>query len=1089
MRIPNKQQRIRAASVADDTALWCVDPAHPVFPIVSHRLCIDHFLHHCAWVFALFTAGWAAVGGFFAVGASNYFYGTAAIALTLVLTLWYGEWALTERLHRESFAFLCALWWLLVALLWSASAGFVQIRASQEFTEENWYALQTAIIIPFTTQLDQKQQLSDNATGVFALAVVTVLLHLPTAAEAWRALGGVMRFSQTLAGALVPDLVALFCMAAATASYAVFAAVVSPYATAFGTGLMLWQAAFSLLMLVAVAAQFGARAAWGACFLQHALAASIMAPLALLQFALSWALYVRAGTVDDFLATRWTGNVQYLVPPAYAAQSVDKYAQVCQTAMRQSAVAGFLTAALAFCSIALNLHCGAVLLSIGADAQAYMTRSELRGQSSRLLARMSAAAADIVDLASGRETSAGRLRAPLVDADGAASTAGDSDAEASARGGFGAGAPKQQLAGGGANYGSAGSGTSLLRGAAAPLRFAGDAELAAARAQSKAASGAGAGAGAVAVGGGLLASASLTPAILLTAEERAARDQRRAELMANITQAQLAAMQQDKYLMLVYERQLEELRAKVACPTPGNFCRALGYYLAEAFVSSRCCLAVFAVALVACIGGIAGGLSEVALLSQCAPLAYAPVSVSFSTNITIESGDVHPYATLVLENHYPFGGLELDIEHVPIGYADRNNTVTLQLWAFAARAADLPTPAALAAMLTLADYLPQQDDDPGGYGTVLAIAPAPADAKSRCLGLRMRLSGEAGKLIVQVRTRGALVNVTGNIADLTKNNAAPFAFQTLSVVTDTAPVVLANVYVDKKALAGPGTPYPNYDFPPSLNVSSASGDVFMDLVTSSGVAVRTGGSIYSNTVGSFSFFNCAGICGDVNLTTTGTGKIVIVQAFGGNNAYVRTEHGAIVAANTGMIVGRSMRLESVDGPITMANFLQAYNNETFVSTAGKITGSVVITNRITVRALGIASVAFIELFAGCPAPGKDLFKPEILGNYTEPMADISVDKGDIQILGIGGSPASSAYANVMSLYLRSTVGKIKVEVNGGGLNGNYTASSDRGRTTVEVDGRPGATKGAFGTNTDGKNEIVIYSEDGNVQVGVLPSPI
>ena len=237
MRIPNKQKRIRAASVADDSALWCVDQAHPVFPIVSHRLCIDHFLHHCAWVFALFTAGWAAVGGFFAVGASNYFYGTAAIALTLVLTLWYGEWALTERLHRESFAFLCALWWLLVALLWCASAGFVQIRASQEFTEENWYALQTAIIIPFTTQLDQKQQLSDNATGVFALAVVTVLLHLPTAAEAWRALGGVMRFSQTLAGALVPDLVALFCMAAATASYAVFAAVVSPYATAFGTGL------------------------------------------------------------------------------------------------------------------------------------------------------------------------------------------------------------------------------------------------------------------------------------------------------------------------------------------------------------------------------------------------------------------------------------------------------------------------------------------------------------------------------------------------------------------------------------------------------------------------------------------------------------------------------------------------------------------------------------------------------------------------------------------------------------------------------------------------------------------------------------
>ena len=89
------------------------------------------------------------------------------------------------------------------------------------------------------------------------------------------------------------------------------------------------------------------------------------------------------------------------------------------------------------------------------------------------------------------------------------------------------------------------------------------------------------------------------------------------------------------------------------------------------------------------------------------------------------------------------------------------------------------------------------------------------------------------------------------------------------------------------------------------------------------------------------------------------------------------------------------------------NFLQAFNNETFVSSAGKITGSVVITNRMTVRALGSSNVAFIELFAGCPAPGEALFKPPILGNYSAPMADISVDKGDIQILGIGGSPAST----------------------------------------------------------------------------------
>jgi hypothetical protein len=55
--------------------------------------------------------------------------------------------------------------------------------------------------------------------------------------------------------------------------------------------------------------------------------------------------------------------------------------------------------------------------------------------------------------------------------------------------------------------------------------------------------------------------------------------------------------------------------------------------------------------------------------------------------------------------------------------------------------------------------------------------------------------------------------------------------------------------------------------------------------------------------------------------------------------------------------------------------------------------------------------------------------------------------------------------------------------------GSVVVNADERGALVEVDGRPGATKGAFGTNTDGKNEIVIYSEDGNVQVGVLPSPI
>jgi hypothetical protein len=173
----------------------------------------------------------------------------------------------------------------------------------------------------------------------------------------------------------------------------------------------------------------------------------------------------------------------------------------------------------------------------------------------------------------------------------------------------------------------------------------------------------------------------------------------------------------------------------------------------------------------------------------------------------------------------------------------------------------------------------------------------------------------------------------------------------------------------------------------------------------------------------------------------------------------------------------------------MSNFLQAYNNETYVTSGGKISATVVITNRIYITGKGEADVSILELFAGAPAPGEGLFNPPIYGNFSDPLAYVSVDRGDITILGIGGSPASSAYANIMSMFLYATVGKVKVQANGGGLNGNYTVRSARGQAIVELDGRPGPLTGVLGTGSLGKNKIYVFSDTGNVQMSLLPSPL
>jgi len=62
-----------------------------------------------------------------------------------------------------------------------------------------------------------------------------------------------------------------------------------------------------------------------------------------------------------------------------------------------------------------------------------------------------------------------------------------------------------------------------------------------------------------------------------------------------------------------------------------------------------------------------------------------------------------------------------------------------------------------------------------------------------------------------------------------------------------------------------------------------------------------------------------------------------------------------------------------------------------------------------------------------------------------------LDRGDISILGFSGSPLAPLTTGHLFVDVATALGSVKVEINGGGFNGNYTAKA-RGKTIVEVDG-------------------------------------
>lgn len=419
---------------------------------------------------------------------------------------------------------------------------------------------------------------------------------------------------------------------------------------------------------------------------------------------------------------------------------------------------------------------------------------------------------------------------------------------------------------------------------------------------------------------------------------------------------------------------------------------------------------------------------------------------------------------------------------------------------FGAEPSELPSQADFLAAIKTS--VPQGgDDDPSAWDfTTITLTPpavatsASAGDPSRCVGAALRIVTNARQMSYSITSQSAVVLFNGNFNDLNGDikTALP-SVQELNVTTTTGAVVISDLWAEGADGMPPPVTDPNFYLRPRLNVLSNTGYVQLSAITAPGVTVRTGGNIRTMTLTSSFLHWCgAAACGDISLQTTGSGRIAVSQILAANNIALVTDAGTIVAANTAIILGRSMWVLSNSGPIYLSNFLQASGNETTVAThEASISISAAIVNRLIVSTDGAGKVSVVEGFIGSstPQPGSSsIVVPYLATNYSLPLLSITTERGDISILGVGGSPTGGDHANLMSLDLRAGLGSVKVDVNGGGINANYTLVSDRGTEIAEIDGRPAPAAGTLGKGGSGLNYIYLYSEGGDVQMSQMASP-
>jgi len=967
-----------------------------------------------------------------------------------------------------------------------------------ERVEENWFMLQNTLLIPFTTQLEQKRFVQDVLVVTSWLGICTGLFCLYPVLEAWKALGGTFRLVQSRWSIFLPEFIVLFAAAGITLAFDESAAMIAAFATPYSTAAIVAQSGFAGLVVIMLLIMAYLLQRYGSNVWTHWALATVYGPLGFLMVITSSVTISRAQLVDDYVKTNWS-TLKYVVPPEYATRPYDKYALASYTPMMAAGSTGLLLALMTLAAAAVHVRCAAALEEAGTELYKLSVRDMkdlesdddaslvMSAQALRLSAR-----GVVVELPSDPDShdraagvgSGGAGGARDASGDGTG-IAGDADEATGITSGFN----RQAYVRSGSFYNPY---------PAAPLSGEPGFRFAALPGSSIASP---------------LSEPIPTPSVSAPPAPPGLEKSTYDHAVLSATAAYARYLVEARVPPIGLRKRYEEdelAKRSASCPPVRRICGTACHEAIGVMRASWCTFLLIAILTIIAVGGMGGGLGVLTAQGRCGVLGNNAARVTYARWFDVDFAH-----NVAITHDFPFGAVEVDISHQdrfgstnvsgaaflspmltahslpsPSPHARRRRVqFTVEVTYFAASASDLPAFATFNASLNLTQYGHGADDDYFyGYQQTNIGLVAPSDAARRCLGARIRVITGAAFMNYVINSKGAFVNMSGNFVDLTGNPAATPTLTTAQVTTAAGAVVLNNIYS-----GFPGsTPLPDpnsqsFRIPPSLVVRSDVGDVSLTDISAGGVDVVTGGTIRSATVGSSLLLYCVGACGDISYRTTGAGRISITQAFAANNIAVATEDGDIAADNVAAIVGRQLNFTSSQGRIYLSNFLQLSGNETFITTANDVSLSVAYANKLMVTTTGTGKISVLEAFIGL-APS-DLVKPPVVGNYTTPLFYLHAESGGISVLGFGNNPSSTIYADTMSVDVASSKGDVKVEINGGGYNGKYTASAPRGLTLVEVDGQPVDSSGVIGTTSQGFNLARVTSEYGDVQLSVLPSPL
>lgn len=926
----------------------------------------------------------------------------------------------------------------------------------------------------------------------FWLGLVTALLNLHPLGEAWKGLGGTLRLVQTRFGIFAPEAAALLMCAGAAFAFDEKAIETAAWATAYSTMVLVWQSAAAGLVIIVIGAVLLAAALWEVGFLIHAAVALAFLPLALVTTVTSGLTLTRAEQVFGFVGSRWE-LIRQFVPEAYPHQGADKYAAASYGPMAQAGVSGILLAVLLWASALMHLHCASIQMSIGPELWALQAAAEGAAASKRrplppheegvevtwgsLLEALLAVGARLT----GRKVESHRYSytfsrppptgaaAPGVWNEGAPGSSSSSGISAGAYsegavlhdislGGFGDRSGGREVistassqgiesptAGGGGYAGSVGapptpiaSRLSALGSTLTPppgaFRAAAFARLSGASARTKRSKHASSASmrlssSASATGGFDSPSKATTYGLLSPGGGTFSSTQQQGQgpaFFAGGTAAYFGYLGPQ-----IPEAELEDKVAPIGC---ADFTRAVSVEGVAAWVAHRTCIVGFAIAAIVALAGLGGGMTVLELKGRCGVLARDSVSVTYAKSFSLADANRN---TIYITNNYPFGSIEVAAPHLD----SRDNNFTVEVTSYAPSADGLLSFGAFDLSTNISSFSTEGDDDTlHGFEFVHITFSPPPGAETSCQGLRIVLSSVfyANYVIV---SKSAFVNVTGDLSEISDGVYTSKTFTSMTVASESAPVLLTNLHVEPADLIEPEA-----GVPVGLSVTSRSGDVTLTNIFATRPTVRTSGTIRSsNVISTAPLLGCRtededgkivpAICGDLSYVASGYGRISVSQGLGGDNVELRTEHGEIVATNTAVVAGHDVTVASGTGPIFLTTFIQATGNQTFVSTSGKVSATGAFFNRLSVVTSGDGAVSFIEIFLGLAPPGI-LVVPNVTASVPlgDPLLYVRTERGDISCLGAGGS-AGGSYGGYLSVDMASSLGNINLEVGGGGFVG------------------------------------------------------